>query len=621
MAVDELDSEVAEHHERLLPLIFDMTSDSNPTIVKYATNSLDCILESMGAAIVGYLPRLMERLAALLESGPADVKPIALSAIGSAAHSSGEAFGPYFGEVVARIKQAMALTGDDDVLALRGVATDTASTIAEAAGKDAFRPHLDETVQLALQGMEIESATLRESGFCYFGVMSRVFEAEFAPYMAHIAPQVLRTLRMEETAAAELAAVEGGGEGEGEDEDEMGDGSPLAINTGVADEKEVAADAVGQLFASTTTAFLPYVEETTTELIALLGHYSDTARKAATVALFTFIRTLSKIAAPELWKAGVPVSAPIDEHTATMIRLVMPAVLEMWEDEDDKMVVTQTCTELCQTMRAVGPAAVVDYAEGIAKRLLEIFDKKALCQTVDFEDDEDGPDESEMAELDSLLICAAADCVATLADVFGDAFEPVMDTFLPHIVKYTRPAVAASERAMAVGCLAEIAKGMGVAVTKYTDAVLPLLTGALHDKSLEVRSNAAFGAGVFIEASAADATPLFADVLRALYPLIKSADNAHNARDNAAGCVARLVLENAAAVPLPDVLPVWIAALPIAGDHLEDLPVYDAICHLLQTRRPEIEPFLPALMPVLHQAMADPATLFSDKSRQYLASL
>ncbi|KAJ1731620.1 hypothetical protein LPJ61_002442 [Coemansia biformis] len=260
-------------------------------------------------------------------------------------------------------------------------------------------------------------------------------------------------------------------------------------------------------------------------------------------------------------------------------------------------------------------------AEAISGRLLETFEKKALCQTVDFEDDEDAPDEDELAELDSLLVCAAADCVAAFADVFGEAFEPIMDTFLPHIARYTKPTFAVSERAMAVGCLAEISKGMGVAVTKYADAVFPLLTAALQDKDLEVRSNAAFGVGVFIEAADVDAAPLFGDILRALHPLIKADDNAHNARDNAAGCVARLILENAGAVPLGEVLPVWIGALPIRGDHLEDLPVYDAVCHLLEHKRAEVEPFLPALLPVLRQALADPATLLSDRSRQRLAAL
>ncbi|KAJ2850182.1 hypothetical protein IWW36_002090 [Coemansia brasiliensis] len=298
--VDELDEEVAKYHEKLMPLIFSMTSDSNPAIVKYATNALDCILESMGDAILGYLPQLMERLVALLESGPADVKPIALSAIGSAAHSSSEAFAPYFGEVVARIKQAMSLMGEDDVLALRGVATDTISTVAEAAGKEAFRPHLDECTHLALQGMEVDSTTLRESAYCYVGVMSRVYEGEFAKYLSFIVPQILKTLRMDETMPFEYEEADP--DMADDDEDEL----PFSFNTAISDEKEVAADAVGQLFASTSTAFLPYVEEVAAELVKLLSHFSDTARKAATVALFTFIRTFNKIASPEPWMPGVP---------------------------------------------------------------------------------------------------------------------------------------------------------------------------------------------------------------------------------------------------------------------------------------------------------------------------
>ncbi|PIA13945.1 ARM repeat-containing protein [Coemansia reversa NRRL 1564] len=612
---DELDEEVSEHHEKLMPLIFSMTSDSNTTIVKYATNALDCILESMGDVIQGYLPQLVERLFALLCWGPAEVKPIALSAIGSTAHSSGAAFEPYFAETISQIKQAMALTGDEDALALRGVATDTISTIAEAAGKDAFRPHLDDTMQLALQGMEIESATLRESAYCYFGVMSRVFNDEFAKYLSYIAPQILQTLRMDEESPFELDA---GDDSEMVDDE---DGMPFNINTAISDEKEVAADAVGQIFASTTTAFLPYVEEISKELLQLLDHYSDTARKAATVALFTFIRTFSKIASPEPWKAGAPLRVPIDDHTSAMIKLVLPAVLAMWEEEDDKMVVTQLCTELRLIMRDVGPAVTIDYAEEISKRLLEIFEKKAPCQTIDFEDEDDALDEDEMAELDSLLICAAADCVAEFADVFGDAFEPIMDTFLPHIANYAKPAVAVSERAMAVGCLAEISKNMGPGITKYAEELFPIFMRALQDEHAELCSNAAFGVGAFIESATVDASAYFSEVLKALYPLFKLEDNSNNVKDNAAGCVARLILENADAVPLADVLPVWISALPIRGDHLEDIPVYDAVCHLFKNKRAEVEPFQSALEPVLKQALADPDTMLSDESREFLAML
>ncbi|KAJ2285530.1 hypothetical protein IWW55_007230, partial [Coemansia sp. RSA 2706] len=51
---------------------------------------------------------------------------------------------------------------------------------------------------------------------------------------------------------------------------------------------------------------------------------------------------------------------PVDENTQAMIRLVMPAVLSMWEDEDDKTVVTQLCSELRLIMKDVGPAATIE---------------------------------------------------------------------------------------------------------------------------------------------------------------------------------------------------------------------------------------------------------------------
>ncbi|KAJ2909847.1 hypothetical protein GGI21_001469 [Coemansia aciculifera] len=615
---DELDDEVASYHEKLMPLIFNLMSDSNHVIVKYSLNALDCILDSLGDNIAQYMPQLMERLVVLLDTGAMDVKPIALSAIGSAAHSSGKGFAPYFSEVIARIKHAMALTGDDDTQALRGVATDTAGAVAEAAGREAFRPHLEETMRLALEGMELSSSMTRESGYCYFGVMSRVFEAEFSQYLAYIAPHLLTTLRMDETSGFEQDLDDDSEDMEDDDDDED---SPFNVNTAVADEKEVAADAAGELFASTGAGFLPYVEDVAKELVGLLNHYLETVRKSAAVALFTFIRTFNKIAAPAPWKAGVPVRVPINDNTAAMIKLVLPAIVEMWNEEEDKMVVTQICVELRSIMKDVGPAATVDYAQDIAKHLLDVFEKKALCQTTDIGDDEDLEDEDELAELDSLLIGAAADCVAEFAEVFGDAFETILDMFLPHITGYVKPSFAVSERAMAVGCLAEITKNMGPGITKYAEALFPMFMTALGDEHSEVRSNGAYGVGALIESATIDASPYFNDVLKALYPLIKGSTNLSNVRDNAAGCVARLILENADAVPLGDVLPAWISALPIRGDHLEDLPVYDAVCHLLKNKRASIEPFLPMLMPVLKQAMDNAETLFSDESRQYLASL
>lgn len=86
-----------------------------------------------------YLPTLMGRLIFLLENSERKVKVIVTACIGSAAHAAGVNFGPYFPEVIARLATLMRLGEDRDDLDVRGVATDTVSTVAEAVGKDLFR--------------------------------------------------------------------------------------------------------------------------------------------------------------------------------------------------------------------------------------------------------------------------------------------------------------------------------------------------------------------------------------------------------------------------------------------------------------------------------------------------
>ena len=72
--------------------------------------------------------------------------------------------------------------------------------------------------------------------------------------------------------------------------------------------------------------------------------------------------------------------------------------------------------------------------EEIARNLLEIFEKRSVCQQA--YDDEDFVDEDEEAESESLLIGSAADLVAALCGAIGESFSSYFDVFLPLISKY-----------------------------------------------------------------------------------------------------------------------------------------------------------------------------------------
>lgn len=110
----------------------------------------------------------------------------------------------------------------------------------------------------------------------------------------------------------------------------------LDVNSTICIEKEIAADTIGGLFSSTGAHFLPYVEQSTIELVAQLSHYYDGIRKAATESLLEMIRSFYDLNNPAEWKPGQAVQVPLDQNMKDLIDHVLPSMFEMYETEDNK---------------------------------------------------------------------------------------------------------------------------------------------------------------------------------------------------------------------------------------------------------------------------------------------
>ncbi len=86
-------------------------------------------------------------------------------------------------------------TLEDEVLLLRGIVMDTIGAIAEGVGKEAFVPYLHDLMQVSMQGLSLDHARLRECTYCFFGVMARLFEEEFAIYLSGIVPIIVNSCK------------------------------------------------------------------------------------------------------------------------------------------------------------------------------------------------------------------------------------------------------------------------------------------------------------------------------------------------------------------------------------------------------------------------------------------
>ena len=206
-----MEEECVSKHEVLIPVSVQSvyTTPTNglqvlmqllddPVTQRSACTAFDALLEIMGDAIHKYLPLIMERFVGLLDAAPNPVKAVIIGAIGSAAHASGDKFLPYFQATVDRLKSNLFLTGEGEEVELRGITMDALGTFAEAVGKDVFRPLFPDMMKQAFNGITTGNSRLKECSFLFFGVMARVFEEEFAPYLHNVVPALMESLKQDE---------------------------------------------------------------------------------------------------------------------------------------------------------------------------------------------------------------------------------------------------------------------------------------------------------------------------------------------------------------------------------------------------------------------------------------
>lgn len=123
-------------------------------------------------------------------------------------------------------------------------------------------------------------------------------------------------------------------------------------------------------------------------------------------------------------------------------------------------------------------------------------------------------------------------------------------------------------------------------------------------------SDAAFALGLLVENSQVDLTQQYLQLLGALRPIFVVTPDSPavklNAKDNAAGAVGRLIVRNTPGIPLDQVLPIFIDALPLKNDYLENRPVFRALFHLFRTNGSALYPFMDRLLPVFTHVLDSP---------------
>ena len=274
---------------------------------------------------------------------------------------------------------------------------------------------------------------------------------------------------------------------------------------------------------------------------------------------------------------------------------------------------------LGDTLKACGPFLISgeNKLQQITQPLLQVINKEHTCQE-EFEDDDFQDEES--SEDDWYVIETAMDTIAGLAAALGPQFAELWKMFEKPFLQYAS-ATSPNQRGCTIGSLADCIKGMKEGVTPYTTHFLKLLLHRLADEDNQVKSNAAFAIGILVEHTqkTQEATKAYPVILQKLEPLLHTQESRQ--LDNAAGCVARLIMKHPDRVPLDEVLPALVGLLPLKTDYEENAPVWSMVVGMYKGGNTTIHQLTPQIVPVLEKVLGPPDEQLEEKTRTELVQL
>ncbi|KAJ6809219.1 putative importin subunit beta-4 isoform X1 [Iris pallida] len=595
---EHLQPEIISSYETVLPSILNALEDVSDEVKEKSYYALAAFCEDMGEEILPYLDPLMGRLVTALQTSPRNLQETCMSAIGSVAAAAEQAFLPYAEKVLEMMKSFLVLTNDEDLVS-RARATELVGIVAMAVGRTRMEPILPPFIEAALSGFALDFSELREYTHGFFSNIAEILDDGFTQYLPHVVPLAFSSCNLDDGSAVDIDdcdSIENGFGGVSSDEDTCDEPRVrnISVRTGVLDEKAAATQAIGLCALHTKASYAPYLEESMRILVRHSGYFHEDVRLQAIISLKHILMAVQSIP---------PGHNDVLEKQKEFLDTVLNIYIKTMTEDDDKEVVAQACMSTADIVKECNYAAIESYMPRLAEATLILLREDSSCQ----QDDTDSDMEEGDIDHDEVLMDAVSDLLPAFAKAMGSHFDQIFAKLFDPLMKFAKVPRPPQDRTMVVACLAEVAQEMGAPISGYVDRVMPLVLKELASSEATNRRNAAFCAGELCRNGGAITLKYYGDILRALYPLFGESEPDYAVRDNAAGAVARMMMVQPQSIPLNQVLPVFLKALPLKEDYEESMAVYNCICNLILSANPQILPMVPDVVQVFAQVAVSPA--------------
>lgn len=582
-----LEPEICKYADEVMPVLFgalEKATNCRGLGVARAYYALENFVENLDEELDAWLHRVMEYLKKRMQTTD-DIKEktFVISTLGSLGSAAKDKLGPYMNDVMQMLQFCLQTMKDSEEI--QAQAFDTLGVFVRVFGKENLEL-AQSSLKLGIDTIErgTDDPEMKRAAYGLFAAISTVLEEKLEQFLPQIVPTMLKSISSNE-GLVELGAGDAGADlsflNDGEDDDEDAadledeeDSDAFHVGSLYMDEKIEACSALGDLAKHSKHAFVQYLPMCFDELRKKCDFAYPEVRKAAISSCGQMVMTAYQLAG---------------EMYPTFLEQTFEFFCTTILEDVERVVVMSALFTMKELILTCGTDLFAKNDQDLhvlVQIALKVFNQQCKCQDADEDDDGDDEDQQQ-GEYDEMLIEYCGELFPVLAEKIGPSFAPYFKVCAPFFVSKLKPSSSTTERAMAAGTLAETFQKFGGDSASYiVPEVLPKLINIANDKTQDVRNNAIFGIGIFMQ-YCDDATA------RAAYPsalncLSQSLTNESKrfVVDNILSAVCRMITSHNGLVPLKQVLPVLLSRLPIEEDHSEDESVYGCLVQVI--RHPDV---------------------------------
>jgi len=205
------------------------------------------------------------------------------------------------------------------------------------------------------------------------------------------------------------------------------------------------------------------------------------------------------------------------------------------------------------------------------------------------EEDHDEEEEERVLDeenKDEVICSGVGDIIGILAKNYREIFAPMFQAFIPKLSEMVKPTSSITDQQTAICVFDDVTEFLGQAALPYFPFFFPHALKAVLSPDPSIRQSATYGMGVCAQVGGPQLAPYIQEILSMLTQAICLPDARSkefiNPTENAISSVGKIIKFNSSSINVSQVLPIWIAWLPVTTDKTESIVTYGFLCDFLE---------------------------------------